>query len=332
MDLVSHAVIGAASAMLVSRPHEVRYAALAGAAAGLLPDADALIRSADDALLYFEYHRHFSHSLVFIPIGALIVAAILWPLLRKSLVFARLYLFCCLGLAFAGVIDACTSYGTHLLWPFVDARIAWNLISILDPLFTLLVGIPVIVALRRSRPMLASVGLALGAFYLGLGWMQHERAMRMTEQYAAQHSIEAERVLVKPTFGNLVLWRGIVQTREHIHVAGVRPSILGEPRMYPGESAKRFTTDHYTALPNDSRLRSDLGRFAFFADELLSPSTVAANLIGDARYSMRPDSLRPIWSVRFDINEPDQRVAVMTDREMSAADRTRFLEMLMGQP
>ena len=332
MDIVSHAAIGAASALLASRPHEVRHAALAGAAAGLLPDADALIRSGDDALLYFEYHRHFSHSLIFIPIGALLVAALLWPLMRKSLAFARLYLFCCLGIALAGVIDACTSYGTHLLWPFADERIAWNFISVLDPVFTLLVAIPLIVALRRSRSILAGVGLALGALYLSLGWVQHQRALQLTDRYAAQHALESERVLVKPTFGNLVLWRGIVQTREHIHVAAIRPSIVGESRVYPGERAERFTSDNYAALPTDSRLRSDLDRFAFFADELLSRSTADDTLIGDARYAMRPDSLRPIWSVRFAFNDPERRVEVVIDREMSKTDRAYFFDMLLGKP
>ena len=52
---------------------------MVGLAAGLLADADVLISSANDPLLNIEYHRHFSHSLFFIPIGA----AIAWMLGRK---------------------------------------------------------------------------------------------------------------------------------------------------------------------------------------------------------------------------------------------------------
>jgi len=332
MDIVSHALVGAASAMLVARPQEMRIAAMVGSVAALLPDADALIQSADDPLMYLEYHRNFSHSLLFIPAGALIAAALLWPLLRKSVNFTKLYAFSLLGIALAALLDACTSYGTHLLWPFSETRIAWNLISVFDPLFTVLVAVPVIFAFKHSRPKLAGLSLALCAMYLSLGVVQHQRALQLTGQYAADQPLAAERVLVKPTFGNLVLWRGIVQTRERIHVAAVRPALFGEHRVYAGEQAERFTSDDYAALPADSRLRSDLDRFAFFSDELLSRSTADRDRVGDGRYAMLPDSLKPMWSVRFDFDMPQQRVELMTDRAMSKEDRTRFLHMLTGKP
>jgi hypothetical protein len=47
---------------------------------------------------------------------------------------------------------------------------------------------------------------------------------------------------------------------------------------------------------------------------------------------MRPDRLAPIWSIRFDAARPESPVNVVTDREMSAADRERFVEMLRGLP
>ncbi len=40
---------------------------------------------------------------------------ILWPLLRKRLVFKKIYGFALLGYATSGLLDACTSYGTQLL-------------------------------------------------------------------------------------------------------------------------------------------------------------------------------------------------------------------------
>jgi len=331
LDIVSHALIGAASAMLAARPRETRAAALAGAVAALVPDADAFIQRADEPLLYLEFHRHFTHALVFIPAGALIAAALLWPWLHRSLPAARLYTFCLLGIALAALLDACTSYGTHLLWPFSETRIAWNLISVFDPLFTVLIAIPVIFAVRSLRPRIALCSLLLATAYLSVGAVQHQRALWLAGQYAAERSLDAERVLVKPTFGNLVLWRGIVQTRKHIHVAGILPGVFGEHRVYAGERADRFNADDYGRLSRDSRLRGDLDRFAFFADHLLSRSTADSQLIGDARYAMRPDSLKPIWSVRFDVDDPGTRVQLVTDREMGAGDRARFLAMLMGR-
>ena len=82
MDIVTQGLIGATAAQGGARSSdEVRLASLIGFCAPLLADADALIRSTEDPLLFLEYHRHFTHALLFIPFGALIASLLLWPLL-----------------------------------------------------------------------------------------------------------------------------------------------------------------------------------------------------------------------------------------------------------
>ena len=39
----------------------------------MAPDLDVLFQSPTDPILFLEFHRQFTHSLVFIPIGALLV-------------------------------------------------------------------------------------------------------------------------------------------------------------------------------------------------------------------------------------------------------------------
>ena len=109
MDLLTQGLLGGALALSVADEKNARSAAVIGFAAGLLADADILIHTPDDPLLNIEFHRHFTHALVFIPIGALIAASILWPLLRKRLVFKKIYGFALLGYATSGLLDACTS-------------------------------------------------------------------------------------------------------------------------------------------------------------------------------------------------------------------------------
>jgi len=151
--------MGAALSLSAAKKTEARYAAAAGFVAALLADADVLISSPGDTLVNLEFHRHFSHALVFIPIGALLAALLLWPWLRRRLEFGRIYLFALLGYATAGLLDACTSYGTHLLWPFSDTRIAWSIIAIVDPLFSLILLVAVILAWKRCKPEPARIGL-----------------------------------------------------------------------------------------------------------------------------------------------------------------------------
>ena len=58
-------------------------AALFGALGGMAPDLDVFIRSSTDPLLFLEYHRQFTHALIFIPFGGLIVGTLLWLLLGR---------------------------------------------------------------------------------------------------------------------------------------------------------------------------------------------------------------------------------------------------------
>ena len=169
MDIITQGLVGATVAQAGAKPAEVRLATVIGFCAPLLADADTLIRSTEDPLLFLESHRHFTHALLFIPAGALIASLLLWPLLKKQLGFKKIYLYAFLGYATAGLLDACTSYGTHLWWPFSDTRTAWSIISILDPVFSLGLIFALVTAFRRKKPAPAYFGLSFAALYLMLG-------------------------------------------------------------------------------------------------------------------------------------------------------------------
>ena len=152
MDPLTQGLLGGALALSVANKKESRLAAAIGFAAALPADADILIGAGDDPLLNIEFHRHFTHSLIFIPIGALMVASILWLLLRKRIGFKSIYFYALLGYGTSGLLDACTSYGTHLLWPFSDERVAWSIIAIIDPVFTLVLLIALILGFKYYKP------------------------------------------------------------------------------------------------------------------------------------------------------------------------------------
>lgn len=100
-----------------ARQQDVRLAAGIGFFAGIAADMDILIQSENDPLLNIEFHRHFTHSLFFVPLGALLVALVLWPFFRKYLPFLRLYLF-----TFFGILPEWCSGCIYQLWhPLVVA-------------------------------------------------------------------------------------------------------------------------------------------------------------------------------------------------------------------
>ena len=130
MDPLTQGLLGASAAQNLSPPRRYAVAAATlGFLSGMAADLDVLIRSPHDSLLFLEFHRQFTHSLVFIPVGALLCAAVLRLFFRRRwpMSFGRSALFCGAGYATHALLDACTTYGTQLLWPFSDTRIAWNI-------------------------------------------------------------------------------------------------------------------------------------------------------------------------------------------------------------
>ena len=162
MDPLSQAAIGAAAAQSGSRASTLRHALWIGALAGMAPDLDVLIQSNTDPLLALEYHRQFTHSLFFVPVGALICACVFYPLVKQRLTFKNVWFFAALGYGTHGLLDACTTYGTQLLWPLTDTRFAWHNVSVIDPLFTLPLLILLVMSAIRRQPRIAVYGLCWG--------------------------------------------------------------------------------------------------------------------------------------------------------------------------
>jgi len=317
MDILTQAVLGATVAVAVAPPAERRAAAAIGLIAGILPDADALIQSGSDPLLVLDYHRHFTHALIAVPMIAMLAALICHPFARRRLPFARVMRYSFAGCAFAGLLDACTSYGTHLWLPFSEAKVAWNLVAVVDPAFTLALLVPLLIALRRPHRASVPVGLLLAACYLGLGFAQHLRVERAVAEIAAARGHAPARLTVKPTLGNLLLWRALYVYDNHIQADAIHAGFT--PRHYAGERAPLLG-------PVPAARRADVERFRTFADDWL----VAAgpDAIGDARYAMLPTAIRPIWGIEWDAAG---RLAFTARHEMDTAERDAWLAMLLGR-
>lgn len=334
MDILTHGLLGGTLAQSCSRKSEGRTAAVVGFLAALLADADALIRSDTDPLLVLEYHRQFTHALIFIPAGALLVSLLLWPAFKaygRPLGFRRIYLYALLGCTTSGLLDACTSYGTHLLWPFTGDRIAWSIVPIFDPLFSLALGAALLLGLRWRKTLPARIGLLLAAAYLSIGWFQHQRAEEAMRATIVQRGHEAGKLTVKPTMGNLLLWRSIYRSGGVYHTDAVSIWPGSAARVYPGNTVHAF--DLSRDLPDLSRtsmLYADIRRFDFFSDGYLALHPEDPALLGDVRYAMLPTSTRPLWGIRLDKRHPETHAQFETSRQMSRQEIEQFIGMLWG--
>ena len=331
MDLLTQGLLGGVLALSGAGKKEARSAAITGFAAALLADADVFISASNDPLLNVEFHRHFSHALIFIPVGALIATLLLWPLLRKRLPLKRIYWYAFLGYATAGLLDACTSYGTHLLWPFSDTRIAWSIIAIIDPIFSLALAIALILGFKYCKPTAARIGLTLAGVYLLLGLWQHQNALQIATELAEQRGHKLQRIIVKPTIANLVLWRSVYQSNDRFYVDEIRVG-LSRDRIYPGDSAPMFDLERdLPRLDRESVLARDIGRFSRLASDYVITDPGRVNVLTDIRYSMLPTDITAMWGIDLNVASDSQHAKFEVYRDRPDDARDLFLAMLLGR-
>ncbi|MCH6256636.1 metal-dependent hydrolase [Puniceicoccaceae bacterium K14] len=334
MDPISQGALGAIASASTAPKKEIRIATLIGWAAGMLADADIFIRSKSDPLLNIEFHRHFSHSLIFIPIGAIIAALAFSPILRKQLHFSKIYLYALLGYATAGLLDACTTYGTQLLWPFSSSRIAWSIISIIDPVFTLTILALLVIGFFKRKAKLSQIAALFAFTYLVFGYHQHQKASNAQFQLAESRGhAEAKKLSVKPSIGNLALWRSLYEHNGQLYIDAIRVNYFGYThQVYPGHAAPLVDKIELKAsIPLGSALAHDIDRFAEFSDDYLIFHPSKENILADARYSMVPNSLEPLWGIEIDEQKPDVHAPFLNFRSRDKTTIEKFKSMLFGK-
>jgi len=340
MDPVTHAALGIAVAIAAApKPLALRHAVLVGAAAGLLPDADLLLSSASDPLFTLEYHRHFTHSLVFSPVIALVTSAVVWLVGRRRhapadfllLLFpawlaALSHLFC----------DAWTSYGTRVWWPLADTRTALDWISVIDPMLTipLAVGAAWAALSQTRRP--AALGLIWVAVYLGLCGVQQDRARSAHNAWLASRNLPApSRVTIKPSFANILVWRALSLHGDTLQTTAIRCG-LGAPTILAGARHPVFAATPEKAithfgLPPDSTQARDIRRFHRLSEGWIGRHPEKPDLLGDLRYATLPQTIAPLWCIRIQPDQPQSPVAWAPQRSLQSAPWPELWQLIRGR-
>ncbi len=298
MDPLTHALLGASAAHVAFSPKLGRRAWMIGAIAGMLPDVEFFIRSSEDPLLNIEVHRQFTHAFAFIPVGGAVAAAP-WLLKRAHRAGWKPVLGAAtIAYATHGLLDACTNYGTQLLWPFSDLRIAWHWLTTIGPLITLMLLLGLVFGVRLDRRWPAALGLAGILAYTGAAVWQQERALAAQADIAASRGHAVERAKMFPTVGNVFLWRSVYESGSVLHTDRIRAG--GGLSWKAGSTVPLVTEAALTPAERASeRIVRDYRRFAWFSDGWVARAPAAPEVYGDARYSLSTERFEPIWGVRF---------------------------------
>lgn len=325
MDPLTQGALGAALPQSIwakwsgQRKYHVAVAGFLGMLGGMAADLDILISSDTDPLLFLTYHRQFTHSLVFIPFGGLLVALIVHGIWGRhwDLKFWQTAVLCALGYATHALLDTATSYGTMLLWPFFDTRYSWSIISIVDPLFTVPLAFSVILAAIRNNPRPARIGLIWALLYLAAGWWQHQGAHSVALDLAASRGHAPHRFEIKPSFGNILVWKSVYEADGRYFVDAVRVGIA--PRVYEGTSVSKLNIARdFPWLSADSQQARDVSHFDHFSDGYAAVDPLNPDRIIDVRYSFVPNEVRALFSIELSSDAgPTQHVLYRTHREQA---------------
>jgi inner membrane protein len=234
MDNLTHGLLGLAIGAL-RRPTRAlpkgqwsptdKAVLFASALAAELPDLDGLWPRENEVLGAIEVHRGLSHSLLLSPGWALLAAWLATRLFRGARLGPPL------AFAWAAVLfghlaaDAWTGWGTRLLLPFSAARLSWDWMMVVDPLFTapLILGALAALLFRRRWRLALLTGLLLSGAYLA------SRVVIRTglERRVARSDGSFRAVTVFPDWLGLTRWRFVAE-RPKEWVAG-SVALLGPP-------------------------------------------------------------------------------------------------------
>src|SRR3954468_1709326 len=186
------------------------------------PDIDILALT-QGSLPYFEAHRGYTHSLLFLPLMAALPVAVVAALFRQKLPILRAWLLGCAGVASHLLMDWTNNYGIRLLLPFssrwfhLDLNYLYDgtimavlLLAALWPFFAWLVSREIG---DRTPPGWGTARFALAFFILFDCFRAplHHRAVPKLEPRLYDEALPVQAAAF-PTPLNPLHWNGAVET------------------------------------------------------------------------------------------------------------------------
>lgn len=220
MDNLTHSLVG----LFLARAG-CRYATPRGTAIMVLaanaPDID-VIGSIGGATSYLHWHRNITHSLIALPVMAILTVALVRLVGRQPVRWLPAFLVAMLAVASHLLLDLTNNYGVRLLLPFSGRWFSWDTTPVIDftiwvillagvaaPWFAGLVGSEIGEKRRSSGGGWAVAALLLLSAYDYGRSVLHDRAVATVDS-RVYGGLSPRRVAAFPT-GNPLEWRGVAE-------------------------------------------------------------------------------------------------------------------------
>lgn len=339
MDSLTQIVLGAACGEVALGKKIGNKAQLFGAIGGTIPDLDVIIGN-----LFFHneidataFHRGFMHSIVFAGMASIVLGFLFYELYnsgkRKHTTDLRdwMYLFL-LSIGTHPILDSFTPYGTQLFLPFTDYRVAFNNISVVDPLYTLpfLICLLVSLFINRRKPKRRKwvfAGIYISSIYLLLTIGNKFYINHTFEKSFEKENIQFERFSAQPTILNNALWYAVAE-RENDFVVSFY-SIFDQSS----------TATKYTKIPKNHQWidieHEDIKTLRWFSNEYFALQKVDSSdqiVYKDLRYPLlnEDDPNSSLFSFQLIKEEDRWNTKPDFDRNINKEDFKKFLQRIFG--
>jgi len=215
MDSLTHIVLGAATGQVVLGKEVGNKSLFWGAIAGSLPDFDAIFTPFIEPVSSLLFHRGPSHSLLFALIIAPIFGYLVHRIHKVSSITKWTGLFL-LSIVMHSTIDIFNTYGTALLWPFSNVRLAFDSLGIIDlfliiPILTLAILMVFKPQLSLARQKIASSILIFTLAFVLFSIGNKQLIEHRVKQQLKKASLDYNHIKTAPLPLTNFLWLFLVE-------------------------------------------------------------------------------------------------------------------------
>jgi inner membrane protein len=209
--------------------------------------------------------------------------------------------------------------------------VAWNVISVIDPAFTLPRLAMLILGIKTKKLTYGKIAIIWMVLYMGFAFLQQQRATHAGTELALSRGHQVDEVQVKPTFGNVLLWKSIYEFEGKFYVDGIRAG--ADVSIYPGTSiAKLNPANDFPWLDADTQQAKDIARFAKFTKGFVTLHPDNHNIVIDMRYSLVPNQIQPMWMIELDqAKNKTEHVKYRHERKNTESNYALFWRLLQGK-
>lgn len=190
------------------------------------------------------------------------------------------------------LLDCFTAFGTQIFQPFSNYRVAFNNISVVDPLYTVpflicMIIVSTISRNSRRRTIVNWIGIGISSFYMLLTIANKCYVDRVFDKALEHRQIDAIRSRSTPTIFNNVLWACVAEDKKNYYV-GQYSIFDSDPNLH-----------YLNVFPKNDSIRLLLGTspeyqtLEWFSDGYLAAfPTDSVTYLCDLRYGGMSDTLR----------------------------------------